>query len=241
MTTFVIVFRQRSGSELLVSLLDSHPRIRCHRELFLPDSAQADSFAVYARKSPVHRIARRAARGFLMRRFIAKRRDGAGAVDAFGFKVAYSQWKVVPEIEGWILGIGPRVIHLVRTNLLRRLVSQSIARARGRYQGTATPPPLKVRLEAGKLAGALDRSAAQIDAYRRKLEPASPLEVSYEALDAERDATTARILDFIGVARATLGTDLARMNPQPLSELVENWDEVVAALRGTGHEAFLAG
>jgi hypothetical protein len=47
------------------------------------------------------------------------------------------------------------------------------------------------------------------------------------------------VLDFLGVPRRKLVSRHVKIHTKPLSEQIENWDEVYSALNGTQYEGFL--
>jgi LPS sulfotransferase NodH len=64
------------------------------------------------------------------------------------------------------------------------------------------------------------------------------VEITYEDLVADSDNVVGRIETFLGVEPAPMSTTLRRQNPEPLRELITNYDELRAAFAGTEHEAF---
>jgi len=66
------------------------------------------------------------------------------------------------------------------------------------------------------------------------------IEISYESFVANRDAETQRILDFLNIDQfVPLTTELVKLNPDSLQEIIENYEEVKQALSGTASENFL--
>jgi hypothetical protein len=47
------------------------------------------------------------------------------------------------------------------------------------------------------------------------------------------------VMEFLGVEKMPLASDLKKINPDNLSELVNNFDDVRAALSGTRYEKYL--
>jgi len=47
------------------------------------------------------------------------------------------------------------------------------------------------------------------------------------------------VLDFLKVPRRNLVSRHVKIHTKPLSEQIENWDEVYSALKGTQYEGFL--
>ncbi len=64
------------------------------------------------------------------------------------------------------------------------------------------------------------------------------LELYYEDIIADRDAAFARVQEFVGVEPQKLVVTLRRQNPEPLRDLISNYDELRAAFAGTTEEAF---
>jgi LPS sulfotransferase NodH len=227
---FVILAARRSGSNLLCSLLGSHPEVRCHHELFNPngiftllderdEATPADALAARDR-DPL---------GFLDHVW----RDTRGA-RAIGFKMTPEQ---APEVLAHVLAdAGIAKIVLRRQNALRRLVSERIADLTGRWEAYDDAVPLarpRIHVEAGELA----EHAARVDAFHADIDAAllhsgqSPLSLRYECLfDPDEQA---RLLAFLGLPPHPLRTRSIRQNPEPLDQLVENAPALRRALAGT--------
>ena len=62
--------------------------------------------------------------------------------------------------------------------------------------------------------------------------------VDYERLAADRDQVVGEIEQFLGVQALAPTVTLRRQNPEPLSDLIANYDELRAAFAGTPEEAF---
>jgi hypothetical protein len=59
------------------------------------------------------------------------------------------------------------------------------------------------------------------------------LEVFYENLVAEQQAECDRILDFLGVCRRPLVTQIKKQRTRPLREVIENYHELKKHFAGT--------
>lgn len=227
---FVILAARRSGSNLLCSLLGSHPDVRCHHELFNPngifttlderdDATPADALAARDR-DPL---------GFLDRVW----RDARGA-QALGFKMTPDQ---APDVLAHVLAdTGIAKIVLRRQNALRQLVSERIADATGRWEAYDDAPPLarpRVHVDAVELA----EHAARVDAFHAGIDAAllrsgqSSLSLRYEWLfDPDEQA---RLLAFLDLRPQPLRTRSVPQNPEPLDRLLANASALRNALAGT--------
>lgn len=236
---FVVIATPRSGSNWLCTLLDSHPQILCHHELFNPDgvhlawSLRGTDFKLggleLQRNHPLALLERAWANtlGF----------------SHVGFKLNVGQSEAVfntvldaPEV---------RKILVYRRNRVRAFVSECIAEASGQWESypESEPPRAKqaVRVDPDALRAHARRNADYLHAIRQRLQGTGQraLEVAYE--DLEEAQTRAQMLDFLGVDPGiSLLGGTRRMNPEPLSRLVSNLDELAAAVKGDDLAADLA-
>jgi LPS sulfotransferase NodH len=219
---FVIGARARSGSNLLVSLLDSHPNIEAHGELF-------------------RELAGDSAAARLDRLFVARPRRTL----AVGFKAFYYHPTDVPDSDLWdrlAAMTDLTVVHLTRTNVLRTLTSRKLAGRtnewirRGLSRGNEPPT---VHFDVDELRAALAENAHWEGACRHRF-AGRIVEITYEDLVAD-DSAVAPVLEALGVERRPLQTSLVRQHPQPLSELIENYEDLANAFAGTRWSGFFEG
>lgn len=227
---FVILAARRSGSNLLCSLLGSHPAVRCHHELFNPSGI----FTSLEERSDATSPERIAARDRDPLDFLGRMwRDARGA-QAVGFKMTPDQ---APEVLAHVLAdTGIAKIVLRRQNALRRLVSERIADATGRWEAYDDAPPLvrpRVHVDADELAA----HAARVEAFHAGIDAALlrsdqvALSLRYEYLfDVDEQA---RLLAFLGLSPHPLRTRSVHQNPEPLDRLIENAPALRRALAGT--------
>lgn len=211
---FVIVSQARSGSNLLVSLLDSHPQIDARGELL----RRLDGVPIATRLEEIY--------GRKPRR-----------IHAVGFKCFYYHpldnpdapiWEQLQAIEGL------HVVHLARRNVLRTVTSRRLAGATGAWvdhgEGVAAKP--KVRFTPAELREAFEQTEAWIRAYEHRFRDHPRLEVSFEDL-VTGTSTSTDVVSFLGLAPTLLQTSMRRQNPEPLSQLIEGFDELRAEFDST--------
>ena len=153
MIKFLIITQPRSGSAWFMSCLNSHPRIYCPRlptlfskynvspiKGFKPRFLQVDNprspYYKYRSRSFKRQIAHRFNRKKLIHDFLSELYVEHHNAQAVGYKVNYSQINRYSEITSWIKHNDVKIIHLMRTNLLKRLVSHKIAHARNLMHST---------------------------------------------------------------------------------------------------------
>ena len=90
MGKFVIISTKRTGSTLLIELLDSHPAVLCAGEIFFPPSGSEYAFRRYVEQSAGRKFMHQILRRRLVKEFLDEfyAQDG---YDAIGFKYMYSQ------------------------------------------------------------------------------------------------------------------------------------------------------
>lgn len=130
------------------------------------------------------------------------------------------------------------VLHLKRKNPLRAVVSREIASQRGEW-----------RVREGERGGGVEKKAVVLNPGQvielieetRKWEEwgdrffsgCSTLELHYESLVSDQEGECARVFRWLGLEEVPVETDLIRQNPESLRDLIENYDQVRAALEPT--------
>jgi hypothetical protein len=140
----------------------------------------------------------------------------------------------------WVNQNDVKIIHLVRYNLLKRLVSHKIANTRNLNNTRKALKPIKINVDPKILLKDFRKRQKRFEEYRRKFRDIPFLEVSYESMLDDHQTEMKRILKFLGVDQLIpLTTDLVKMNPDSLGELIENYNEVKQTLMNTEFENFL--
>ncbi len=215
---FVIVTTGRTGSELLVSLLNSHPRIICDSEILS--------------------IPRAFPGRFVLRRSSLARARGS----AYGFKLVaeHARLQSPHDREGFLRGFperGFRIIMVERRDLLQQVVSsvrgvetQHHHRRRDRVEFR----PMRVDPVAVLCALAWFEDA--IGFLRSALAGTPMLRLVYEddLLEPEAQQRTAdRVCSYLGLGAAPVKTDLVKLAPRSVADQLENFDEVAALISQT--------
>jgi LPS sulfotransferase NodH len=239
MEKFLILAAPRTGSNLLCTLLNSHPEIVCHHELFNPQGI----FTALNRRSEATQLGSPQERdadplGFLDRVW----RTGLG-YGCTGFKWTRGQNEDV--LRSVLRDAGVKKIVLRRRNRMKTYVSERIAQQTQQWEvyckrDLCVPRP-RIRVEMTDLRQHIelnDRFYTGVQfSLRRGNQP--HINVAYEALFDR--AEQRRILGFLGV-RATehpLKAASIKQNPTDLRESVSNFDELCAGLQDTGLEVEL--
>jgi hypothetical protein len=224
----------RSGSSVLADLLGQHSAIHWDGELF-------NYQLTLWRQRPRHRKAE--AIGLIKRRMHLFDRP------FYGFEVLSThlhagqmdESEFVTELEE--LGIG-RFILLTRRNILRKIVSNLVARERGRWRmraGEIAPlTPIRVDVENLQMASVkplvvhMRDTLVDYETLRTLLNCRTTLELVYED-DIHHDPVSGfrKICAFLQIRCEDFPVRHARTTPHPLKQVIQNYDEVRAALLNT--------
>jgi LPS sulfotransferase NodH len=231
MPSFAILCVGRVGSEHLVSLLDSHPDITCFSELFAPPWAveyQRDTLSVPHFAETPHE------RPLSYWQELTKGLD----TPVNGLKLPGSSIDAHPDAAELIADPEVRIIRLTRRDRLAQYVSLYLALASDAWHSTQGGYRKdKIRVNVRDCLAGLDQ-IAQLEARLDELAHGqSVFELPYEELvEGQR---IDELQAFLGVRPRKLGSRYDRLRARPLSEVVENFDELTAALTGTPYAADL--
>jgi hypothetical protein len=130
------------------------------------------------------------------------------------------------------------VVRLSRTNLLAQLVSRRmLAATRVAHSIYGSYGDATVRIEPEQAVQALARMEDDEHELDRLAQGLATLRLTYEQL-----AGGGRLEDlqrFLGVSPRPLRSWFTKLRTRPLTETVDNWDELAAALRHTPYARFL--
>lgn len=238
-TRFIILAAPRTGSNLLCTLLNSHPEVLCHHELFNPNGI---FYALDCRDGSLD-LGSMAERdrvpfGFLQR--VWENQRGASCV---GFKMTRGQNDAVMQHLVGDSGVLKIVLH--RKNRLKTFVSELVARQTGQWEAYAwdevvTDTP-KVRVDVESLKAHSDLNERFYDDIRHSLHTKHQacIEMSYEDIFSRSEQV--RLLGFLGVeaTEVRLAHSSVKQNDSDLRNLVENFHELELAMEGSEYLAEL--
>lgn len=249
MVRFAVVTTQRTGATFFTTSLQSHPQIQCPGTLFPQISKfkffhadRSDSAYLKYRSSSTHR---QRAHWFARRKLIYEFLESAYTTEddsvAMGYKFSYNHLARYPVIEAWLRENNIHVIHYIRENLLKRYLSSETKKVRHIAHSTEPLKPVQIHIDSGKMKQDLARNTQQIAKYRAAFSSQPYLEVLYESFCANQEAETRKVLQFLGINEfVPLQTTLVKINPNSIAQIVDNYDQLVQALRNTSFEKYLA-
>lgn len=238
---FVIITNARSGSNLLVSLLNKHPSIICHSEIYSREAIfLAAKYQYFKSKSKFFVFVRdRFSRMFIVLVWLFSRR-----AKVVGFKYFLDQTR---RIEKCVL-LNPEVkkIILKRRNILRMEISRQIAMKTQVWVSFDERRELTaIRFDIEQFWDQADLCKKSGNEMEAKIveEGQCFCEVYYEDLmGSKAKESLDKIFDFLGLRKHLIDTDkisMKKQNPFPVKEIVENYEELSASLSGTEFEWML--
>lgn len=218
---FVLFGQSRSGSTLVVNLLDSHPDIVCEGELFNAD------WGYYRRQ--ILRVAWRLPDPFLWNRLVRCRVAGYGA------KILVYQVQSAPVLFGRLQRRGWKLIAITRRDMLRASLSKQVARATATWHRLGGVPSDhdSVAINPDLIIDELRRRHVWENVERQIMEELDHYSLEYERdllLPDARSAALEKVVDYLGIRPAELETKLIRSDERPLGDRVANLEEILQAV-----------
>lgn len=231
---FLVLSRGRTGSNLLLSLLDDHPQLRMRGEVI--------GESVLRRPQQHARIEQRGAVAQVQRAL-----QRSWTEKAVGIKVLYYQLEEAYAREWGVPDLGDvlptlvqdssiKVLHLKRRDRLRTLLSLKTAALTKEFLATGRtreqePPTLT--LDPEECIAEFERIGQWEAAYGGHFQEHPVLDIHYEDLVADRAGQCQRITEFLEVSPRRLRARTLQQAQRPPEQVIENYAEVQAALRGT--------
>lgn len=220
---FMVVGRARTGSTLLVSFLGSHPNIHAKGEIF--SRLNGGDY----RK--------------ILRRTFGKQPPN---IKAAGFKILYDQpyddknsglWSELIEMPQL------HVIHIKRRNILRTLLSGKISLKTEKWEATNEGHLLdiasrKVEFTTAELTRRFKKTRSLEEEFDDKFRLHPLLTVYYEELVRQPNVEFEKITSFLGLPFHKPTTRYFKMNPEKLSTLISNYEDLKREFSGTEWASF---
>jgi LPS sulfotransferase NodH len=249
---FIILTHGRSGSTYLQQLLDSHPDIACAEELFNVSNKSENSFYTFCRRTyPLLSFfflrgkISSSAPNFPLRFLLQNYLEGFYSIQSkpiVGFRLIYNQLLHYHALGRWIVKNKIPIIHLQRKNELKVVVSLLKAQATGVYSSSSneTSTHSRIRLQPENILRTLVQLSQEKVACEKIVRFNPTLNISYEDLFEKQAPIIREIMKFLDANdRSLTQPDIVKTNPDRLSDVLENYDEVKLALAGTPWEKFM--
>lgn len=168
-------------------------------------------------------------------------RDDLDMEKLVGFQLMYSQLSYYRFLQGWITNCNIAIIHLIRQNALKKLLSSTVAKKTGQVHFARNGSRQKVFLNPQTVLTQLNRIVSLKEEMKKKFIGNPYLEITYERFFSDHFEESKRIFAFLGIesAKMEFPNFLKKLNPDSLEDLIENYDEIAMLLKGTPHQKFL--
>jgi len=238
-TRFVILAVPRTGSNLLCTLLNSHPHVLCHHELFNPNGI---FYALEYRDGSLNlgSLEARDREPFSFLQRVWEHPQGAFCI---GFKMTRGQDAAI--MQNLIDDSGVLKILLYRRNRLKTFVSELIARQTDQWEVYAEEelatdkPKLHIDVESLKAHCELNEKFYNDIKHALNTGQQPYIEMAYENIFSTSEHI--RVLEFLRVEATQMRLMQAsvKQNNSDLRTLVENFQELEQALEGSEYLAEL--
>lgn len=210
---FIIIARARSGTTLLVDMLNSHPEMDCEYEILSSGKVfPIQTICAHARKS-----------------------QGL----AYGAKILSYQMVQVHRIKDPVnfmhklAARGFRFIHLER-NTIHQCFSLAVAQASKRYHRISSDTlETTVKLNPQEMVRRVRWNLKLLDYERRSLSYVDHLSLKYEDdLNASEchQAAADKVFEYLGISSHPISVRLQKMITKSLNQTVTNYTEVIDAI-----------
>jgi LPS sulfotransferase NodH len=248
-TKFIILSDYRSGSNLLMNLIKSHPNAHCYSELFygkkifwaskVYGKSETNSKALSIRKkSPLIFLDK-----YCFRKYTK-------SIQAVGFKLMYFDLFKNKSIDLKNLLShypGLKIIHLKRRNYLERFVSDKMVKLTGEAVAVDKSDWEKASIKANKVT--IEATICEDDfKWREQMENELAdafshstnlrITVYYEDLNINKITESNRVIEFLNLTPIKLETKQIKQNTKKLSDRIENFEELKAHFKNTKWESF---
>ena len=237
---FCIISAGRSGSTLLVTLLDSHPEIKGLGEIFNTRGRDVQNVSdLYIEPFCEYQISNSAKRPWLTFNYLNSLNNYPIPHKAIGFKLIDIELIRYPEILLRLILDNYKIIHLVRENPLEYYISWAIVRQKlaGKTELKSDFKLSPVYLNTTEVLNTLRGYERRIKRFKRilKLVPNSIMTITYEDLVENRESIIDLILNFLEIQSQDieLYSDLKKIIEGDYREKIANYQQVKEILEVT--------
>jgi len=218
---FIILSRSRTGSNYLVSLLNSHPSVFCEGEL-------------------LYQLGRRSI-GEVVNSVYSRQ---ASYIKAKGFKLFY--YHPVNSLHPAMFELSRRkelyVIHLRRENLLKVMVSHKIAMEGQKWTAlhSIKVPILPFTLDPISLENEFEQTIGWELQAKGLFSDHNYHELNYEDLVSNLEVTYRGVLNFLGISYKEPRSNLTQQGRYKLKSVVQNYDELKRHFKNSPWELYFS-
>tara|TARA_B110000238_G_scaffold201159_1_gene255376 strand:+ start:13144 stop:13908 length:765 start_codon:yes stop_codon:yes gene_type:complete len=219
-TKFIILSRSRSGSNLLVSYLDSHPNIHIRGEIFhtIGNASYLKKLSWFFKTMP-------------------------DKFKASGFKIFYYHPldKDVPGLwDKLVSDKNIKIIHLYRENLIKTVISRQIALKTNVWSSekSSNKSSKKFEINPKVIEKEIHDTLFMKDKFNKVFSEHQKLEISYEDFIKLTTESLIKIQLFLDVPEKILKTHLKKQQTKSFNDIINNYDEIGDYFIGSNWEKY---
>ena len=224
-TKFIVFGQSRSGSTLLINLLNCHPQIMADQEIYNP-------LVLFPKIKPLQ---------YLVSTYplpYANYRLWKSTKPVYGFKLLFFQVQKPEKFLSQLARNNWKFIHIHRDNIWQIALSNIMAMKTNhwhRHTGDeSTTETIIIKPE--RLLNALKTRTQWKTKEFEMIKPYRHLSINYEKdlKDSNNwQATTDKIFNYLGLESHTVTSTMKTTYQKPYSELIENYDELTRLVKGS--------
>lgn len=250
MKDFVLISTQRSGTHWVMDMLGQHPQIRSLSELLIwqntifPSGDEVVLPAWHLHLSAKQVIGQGGDLTSWLFEYLRGIKKRYGRMCSLGSIIMYDRLGVYPQLIDYLLAHDITIIHLIRRNYLNGIISEEVA-CKNRIwmvQEEGQRPKGKVSLDTERICSVIATRRATVEEYRSFLSSIGlPYhEIIYEELlqDNSRIKEAVKFLK-LGTDSFSPASSSKKVINKPLSEVLENYQELKNVLQGTEFERLI--
>ena len=224
-TKFIIFGQSRSGSTLLINLLNCHPQILADLEIYNP-------LHIPALLKPLKNVIC----GYPMP--YANYRMWQTAKPVYGFKLLFFQIQKPEKFLSQLARNNWKFVHIHRDNIWQIALSNIIAMKTNHWHRNTgnESTPESVVIDPDRLFRALKTRTAWKAKENRLIEPYDHLKINYEKDLKNHEnwqATSDKMFDFLGLENHPVQSTMQPTYQKPYSELIENYLEITELVKNS--------
>jgi LPS sulfotransferase NodH len=162
----------------------------------------------------------------------------------YGFKLHIYQIKFPHFVLARLARDDWKIIHLKRKNHIRRALSDLIAKETKHWHSRKNrpDPTYRVHVPIEKIVKAIETKkkwdVLEADVLKRL--PRFEIDYEKDLADASlHQPTIGRVCDYLGLDASPVQTILRKTDPRPFSEILLNYDEIIAFIKNSEFHSFL--
>ena len=234
LTKFAIVGIRRTGTTLIRTTLNNHPDIKCYGEVFnfgrrfkrRRGHRCEGSYRRHINCIPFGHIRDAVNRPSTVQAFLDQLYTNTDS-RSVGFKLTMTQKNRFPNVMDYFKQHEIHVIQVIRRNILKTLVSRSVKKVTGQSHTTTGMQKTQINLEIPRLLPELERFDCENSQWEKDCAGLPFMKVYYEDFVADKSQHLEEMLHFLNEeVRQDIGSNLKKGNPDNLSEIILNYDEV---------------